>query len=203
MAMLFSLGSASADVVVPATSDIFLAGQSSVPAGFPYNSGAPQPGAGTLPVAVGVSGGEVLNLNANGTVSCCLGGSPTNGPGGGGLGGGTAITGYGNVGPYASGTEMELVGVFNVPTSLPTLWSVFAIGSSDTVIVPTGATELYLGFADALGFSGPPGYYNDNTGSVTVSGVPEASTWAMLILGFMGVGFMAYRRKNNHAFRLA
>jgi PEP-CTERM motif len=28
-------------------------------------------------------------------------------------------------------------------------------------------------------------------------GVPEPSTWAMMILGFMGVGFMAYRRKQN------
>jgi hypothetical protein len=35
-------------------------------------------------------------------------------------------------------------------------------------------------------------------------GVPETSTWAMMILGFFGVGFMAYRRKsNNIAFRIA
>jgi hypothetical protein len=27
--------------------------------------------------------------------------------------------------------------------------------------------------------------------------VPESSTWAMMILGFTGVGFMAYRRKRN------
>lgn len=27
--------------------------------------------------------------------------------------------------------------------------------------------------------------------------VPEPSTWAMMILGFFGVGFMAYRRKQN------
>jgi PEP-CTERM motif len=31
--------------------------------------------------------------------------------------------------------------------------------------------------------------------------VPEPSTWAMLILGFAGIGFMAYRRKNKIAFR--
>jgi PEP-CTERM motif len=30
-----------------------------------------------------------------------------------------------------------------------------------------------------------------------VSSVPEPSTWAMLILGFAGVGFMAYRRSNK------
>jgi hypothetical protein len=33
--------------------------------------------------------------------------------------------------------------------------------------------------------------------------IAEPSTWAMMILGFMGVGFMAYRRKNRFAFRLA
>ncbi|MES2193446.1 MAG: PEPxxWA-CTERM sorting domain-containing protein [Pseudomonadota bacterium] len=34
--------------------------------------------------------------------------------------------------------------------------------------------------------------------------VPEPSTWAMMILGFAGVGFMAYRRKNHGAaFRVA
>jgi PEP-CTERM motif len=37
-----------------------------------------------------------------------------------------------------------------------------------------------------------------------ISAVPEPSTWAMMILGFLGVGFMGYRRKSNHAaFRLA
>jgi len=47
---------------------------------------------------------------------------------------------------------------------------------------------------------------NGNTGNVAanaVSTVPEPSTWAMLILGFMGVGFMAYRRKSQTSFRFA
>jgi PEP-CTERM motif-containing protein len=29
--------------------------------------------------------------------------------------------------------------------------------------------------------------------------VPEPSTWAMMLLGFAGVGFMAYRRRNQTA----
>lgn len=33
-----------------------------------------------------------------------------------------------------------------------------------------------------------------------VGGVPEPSTWAMMILGFAGIGFMASRRKNKPAF---
>lgn len=36
-----------------------------------------------------------------------------------------------------------------------------------------------------------------------VGAVPEPSTWAMMLLGFMGVGFMAYRRKSRSSFRLA
>jgi len=38
--------------------------------------------------------------------------------------------------------------------------------------------------------------------SVT-SGVPEPATWAMMILGFAGVGFMAYRRKSKQALMAA
>lgn len=34
---------------------------------------------------------------------------------------------------------------------------------------------------------------------VATSAVPEPSTWAMMLLGFAGVGFMAYRRKQQHA----
>jgi hypothetical protein len=30
-----------------------------------------------------------------------------------------------------------------------------------------------------------------------ISAVPEPSTWAMMILGFAGIGWMAYRRKQN------
>jgi hypothetical protein len=51
----------------------------------------------------------------------------------------------------------------------------------------------------------------NNNGSVTsvmyitadfTAAVPEASTWAMMILGFAGVGFMAYRRRNQVSLRL-
>jgi hypothetical protein len=43
--------------------------------------------------------------------------------------------------------------------------------------------------------SGPDG--GPLTGFVVTAAVPEPSTWAMMILGFAGVGFMAYRRKQN------
>jgi hypothetical protein len=38
---------------------------------------------------------------------------------------------------------------------------------------------------------------------VETPAVPEASTWAMIILGFAGVGFMAYRRKSKPALMAA
>ena len=36
-----------------------------------------------------------------------------------------------------------------------------------------------------------------------LTAVPEPSTWAMMILGFAGVGFMAYRRRNQMALSAA
>ena len=53
--------------------------------------------------------------------------------------------------------------------------------------------------------SSTPNFEIDNLETNFVSGtppVPEASTWAMMILGFLGVGFMAYRRRNQMVFRL-
>ena len=40
-------------------------------------------------------------------------------------------------------------------------------------------------------------------GSILQPGVPEPSTWAMMILGFAGVGFMAYRRKSRPSLMVA
>jgi hypothetical protein len=42
-------------------------------------------------------------------------------------------------------------------------------------------------------------YASDLTGTFTpqIAAVPEPSTWAMLLLGFAGIGFMAYRRKRK------
>jgi hypothetical protein len=42
--------------------------------------------------------------------------------------------------------------------------------------------------------------------NIAVKGVPEASTWAMMILGFLGLGFLGYRKSSKStgsAFRMA
>jgi uncharacterized protein (TIGR03118 family) len=37
----------------------------------------------------------------------------------------------------------------------------------------------------------------------SISAVPESSTWAMMLLGFAGIGFLTYRRKSKPAFMAA
>jgi len=80
--------------------------------------------------------------------------------------------------------------------------------SSNVDFTIANATIADVTVANALGnifvadiFSGQTG----NTGPVDahVGAVPEPSTWAMMILGFLGIGFVAYRRKPVSAFRLA
>jgi hypothetical protein len=56
------------------------------------------------------------------------------------------------------------------------------------------------------GFDAPPGQElsgDVSFGTVQVTAVPEPSTWAMMILGFAGIGFMAYRRKSKPALMAA
>ena len=53
--------------------------------------------------------------------------------------------------------------------------------------------KYYLfGASDVAVLSG-----NDDQELTAVAAIPEPSTWAMMILGFFGVGFMAYRRKST------
>ena len=71
--------------------------------------------------------------------------------------------------------------------------SVNALSSVDWFAFAEGGT-----YNDGGNFYSPsnPGF----EGSVSaVSAVPEPSTWAMMLLGFAGVGFMAYRRKSKPA----
>jgi hypothetical protein len=48
-------------------------------------------------------------------------------------------------------------------------------------------------------------YAYDPVGTFTpeIAAVPEPSTWAMMFLGFAGIGFMAYRRKSKLALMAA
>lgn len=76
-------------------------------------------------------------------------------------------------------------------------------GTAQTFQVPTGATRLFLGFADSFdNFSGAPGAYGDNSGSLQVivntsgliaADVPEPGTILLMGLGLLGVGLLRKR----------
>jgi hypothetical protein len=75
------------------------------------------------------------------------------------------------------------------------------------------SSNSFIGFTDNVPITSLT-FTDDNSGgdmfdfiSITTGfagAVPEPSTWAMLLIGFAGIGFMAYRRKQNGpALRLA
>jgi uncharacterized protein (TIGR03118 family) len=94
------------------------------------------------------------------------------------------------------------------PTSGASLGALF--DSHGNPLVIDGLWALTLGNGGvgsdptAIYFTaGPDGETHGLFGDLTVSGVPEASTWTMMILGFAGIGFMAYRRKSKPALMTA
>jgi PEP-CTERM motif-containing protein len=73
---------------------------------------------------------------------------------------------------------------------------------SGTVALGAGTHEFAFHFSRGeTGFGRAPYFGIDGVNLVQqqVSPVPEPSTWAMMLLGFAGVGFMAYRRKSKPA----
>jgi hypothetical protein len=66
-------------------------------------------------------------------------------------------------------------------------------------VLATGNDTFSLAFRNDANFDGLDSF------SVTgvTSAVPEPSTWAMMILGFAGLGFMAYRRNAKPALSMA
>ena len=54
---------------------------------------------------------------------------------------------------------------------------------------------------NGTGPSAPP--INEAISTFAVAAVPEPSTWAMMILGFIGLGFVAYRRRKETALNVA
>ena len=72
---------------------------------------------------------------------------------------------------------------------------IFTITSTSGLITFAPTTSATYGnvffVADyAGGSTGPTGHVG-----ATISAVPEPSTWAMMILGFAGIGFITYRRR--------
>jgi hypothetical protein len=219
----------SAAVIVPATSNIFASGQGSAPHGtlpvlynlnplavavqFPSVTGTVY--FGPNPPYPGNSGDGVSFMSWQGT----------------------NINPYSNSGLSGvrfDGRQFFLVGVFLGPdppsgsgpatinytfdsvlgpTFSPELGQIFFIGDgqgtggTQTFNIPTGATRLFLGFADGapefgnvpFGTATNPGAYDDNWGQLNVtieeSLIPEPTTFLLMGLGLAGLGLL--RRKSS------
>jgi hypothetical protein len=85
---------------------------------------------------------------------------------------------------------------------------IFSLTSEENFSAPTPTLEIFTNtwqVHDGLnGSTIASGSFTIGAPVVVASSVPEPSTWAMMILGFFGVGFMAYRRKlSGPAFSVA
>jgi hypothetical protein len=110
---------------------------------------------------------------------------------------------------YPNGFTLSGVGTFDG-------WTFTDHTASDIVGVSLASTNLAgftaadLGFGSnfvtantvGLGPDFPAGTFI-SLNVAFASAVPEPSTWAMMILGFAGVGFVAYRRKSKPAYLAA
>ena len=80
------------------------------------------------------------------------------------------------------------------------------------LLISGGTWQIYLAPGGNPDFNTTfvSGYFNIGDAALTgktpytlqVAAVPEPSTWAMMILGFAGVGYMAYRRRKTAALNL-
>jgi hypothetical protein len=78
---------------------------------------------------------------------------------------------------------------------------IFTLTSEENFSAPTPTLEIFTNSWQVhSGLNGgtiAQGNFTIGAPAIVASAVPEPSTWAMMILGFAGIGFMAYRRKQN------
>jgi len=168
---------------IPGKSNVFRAGTGETDA---LGGGEPAPF-----VTFSARAGNVLTFSTvSGRVSCCGGGDEFNDADGGTFAGGvTDVESAGGISGITHPSKtMFLVGLFTdnstaaepgparldatSPKNLtPELFQTFFIGTGKgkQFEVPPKATRLYLGFADASGFTGPPGSYDDNVGDLNAT----------------------------------
>jgi hypothetical protein len=120
---------------------------------------------------------------------------------------------YGYIGVEVTGSPFDLPSgvAFNLDVS--TNGGPSALLSTGTISTLAGA-NLKVAFSPldrTIGVGAysifQPSYYLSPYGSAQVTGsvdaVPEPSTWAMMLLGFAGVGFAGYRHARNGRVSLA
>jgi hypothetical protein len=127
-----------------------------------------------------------LSVLANGVVSVTIAGAPVNQ-----LSFFWGSVDTGNVITFNDGSTFTGASLFDLTPS----------GCQQSVECNRFVT--FTGLISSFTLSSSNNSFEADSFTTQVRGVPEPSTWAMMILGFMGVGFMAYRRNGRSTFRLA
>jgi len=120
----------------------------------------------------------------------------------------------GLLGTAASASNVQTSGVFTFDNVITNVGGVLqwdgnglAVTAGPSSYVYNLFTDSFYGVNNALLTTDPTagtfGSTEESLGSGTISAVPEPSTWAMMILGFLGLGVMAFRRKAGVALRAA
>ena len=107
-------------------------------------------------------------------------------------------------------TPNSVVNGSNVPrgSDIPNFFVSFFAADGVTLGAFGSGTSGVIALDDSGGGNPADADYDDLVIKFTLSNgfvapVPEASTWAMMLIGFAGLGFLAYRRKSKVAFRFA
>jgi hypothetical protein len=113
-----------------------------------------------------------------------------------------SLPNIGNSGPYSLFLWNGTAWVFNTMLAANTIFNFGALGVDRFEVLGIDPSlgldpNNPVAFVTGLTFVGT----GEFTGTMTpvVTAVPEASTWAMMILGFTGIGFMTYRRRKAAA----
>lgn len=112
----------------------------------------------------------------------------------------------GNSSPYSLYLWNGSAWVFNTKLAANTVFDFGALGVDRFEVLGIDPSlgldpNNPVAFVTSLTFAGP-GTFTGTMTPVTVevaAAVPEPSTWAMMILGFAGIGFVAYRRRNRES----
>jgi len=86
-------------------------------------------------------------------------------------------------------------------------FDITSLATNDQIVIgasglPTTIDTTGVSGGSALAYVNGLNYVADiggvfSFGTIAVTAVPETSTWAMIVLGFAGIGFLAYRRKSQ------
>ena len=113
-----------------------------------------------------------------------------------------SLPNIGNSGPYSLYLWDGSSWVFNTFLPANTVFDFGALGVSQFEVLGIDPSlgldpNNPVAFVTALTFTGAGSFTGTMTPITITTAVPEPSSWAMMILGFAGVGYMAYRRRSQ------